>query len=295
MFFAVFCVTALVMVSFFSCSNQAPKASLKTDVDSLSYAYGVQLSEGLDYYLQQQRGMTLTDTVKDDFIKGFLEGSKITKNDKKAIAYVEGKAAGRQVASDFFANINDNVFYSDPSMSLNKSQLLAGFIAAVQNKNLLLKKEETQMFVQTKTGAIQTVLNEKLKTKNQDFLDSNKSQKGVTVLPSGLQFKVVSEGSGVKPTAKEDTVKVNYKGSDITGNVFESNDSITFPLDRVIPGWTEGIQLMPVGSKYTFYIPYNLAYGERGQMPKIKPYSTLIFDVELLDVSHAVPAPPIKK
>ncbi|MCL2651984.1 MAG: hypothetical protein FWD60_13315, partial [Candidatus Azobacteroides sp.] len=97
-FFAVFCLTALGMVSFMSCSAQAPQANLKTDIDSLSYAIGIQINgEGLDQYLQQ-RGVNLNDaTVKAEFIKGFLEGSKINKNDKKAIARMEGEAAGKQL------------------------------------------------------------------------------------------------------------------------------------------------------------------------------------------------------
>jgi FKBP-type peptidyl-prolyl cis-trans isomerase FklB len=288
MYSAVFCLTAFMIVSLFSCSAQAPKANLKTDIDSLSYAYGVQITEGgLDMYLQQ-RGVDMKDAAtKAEFIKGFLEGSKIDKNDKKTVAYQEGISAGKQVVMDMFAAINGNIFGSDSTQTLNKAQLLAGFVAALENKNLLLKKEDVPTYVQTKTEAIQAKMNEKLKADNQAFLDTNKGKEGVITLPSGLQYKVVSEGKGPKPTSAEDTVKVNYKGMDITGKVFETNDSIAFPLNRVIPGWTEGIQLMSVGSKYTFYIPYNLAYGERGQQPRISPYATLIFDVELLNVSHA--------
>jgi len=294
-FFAVLCLTALGMVSFLSCSAQAPQANLKTDIDSLSYAIGIQVTEGgLDQYLQQ-RGVNLSDaTVKEEFIKGFLEGSKINKGDKKAIARMEGEAAGKQLAVDMFAGINENVFGADSTQSLNKTQLLAGFIAALQNKKLLIKKEDVQMFAQSKTDAIQAKVNEKYKTANQAFLDENAKNDSVKTLPSGLQYKVISEGAGPKATAPEDTVTVKYRGTTISGKEFDKNDKAVFPLNRVIKGWTEGIQLMSVGSKYTLYIPYDLAYGERGRRPEIDPYATLIFDVELLGVSHAVPAPAAK-
>ena len=291
MFSAVFCLTALVMVSFFSCSAQVPQANLKTDMDSLSYAYGAQITEGLDQYLKQ-RGVDIDNAAsKEEFIKGFLEGSKINKDDKKASAHLEGLAVGKQVAADMLTNINGTIFGSDSTQSLDKSQFLAGFLASLQNKKLLISKDGIQAFVQTKTEAIQAKVNEKFKVANQAFLDENKKKEGVVVLPSGLQYKVVSQGKGEKPTAAEDTVTVKYVGTTISGKEFDKNDSISFPLDRVIKGWTEGIQLMSVGSKYTLYIPYDLAYGERGRQPNIDPYATLIFDVDLLGVSHAVAKP----
>jgi len=267
-----FSTAFIIIVSFFSCSAQAPKANLKTDIDSLSYAYGI--SMGLDEYLQS---IGIEGTAKDEFIKGFLEGSKANKDDQKAKARLEGKMIGRQAAVDMFPRIDRNVFGSDSTHSLNKTQFLAGLLASIQNKKLLINKEEAGTFVQTKSDEIHKKPNEK-------FLEDNKTKEGVVTLPSGLQYKAVNEGSGPKPTA-EDTVTVNYTGKDISGNVFDSNEKATFPLNRVIAGWTEGIQLMSVGSTYTFYIPYNLGYGERGSQPNIGPYATHIFDVELLEIS----------
>jgi len=290
MFSAVFCLTALVMVSFCSCSAQAPQANLKTDIDSLSYAFGVQITGGtdLDQYFKMKG---IEGASKEEFIKGFLEGAKMDKKDKNAVARFEGLSVGRQITSDMFSSINENVFGSDSTQTLNKSQLIAGFLAAVQDKKLLIKKEDAQVFVQAKTDAIQAKVNEKYKVANQAFLDDNAKKDGVKTTPSGLQYKVVSEGTGAKPTAPEDTVTVKYKLSDIKGKEIQTNDKAVFPLNRVIPGWTEGIQLMSVGSKYTLYIPYNIGYGEKGRRPDIDPYATLVFDVELLGVSHAVPAP----
>jgi len=290
MFSAVFCLTAFVMVSFYSCSAQAPQANLKTDIDSLSYAMGIQITGGtdLDQYFKMNG---IEGASKEEFIKGFLEGAKIDKKDKNAIARFQGLSVGRSISSDMFSNINENIFGSDSTQTLNKSQLIAGFLAAVQNKKLLIKKEDAQVFVQAKTDAIQAKVNEKYKVAGQAFLDENAKKEGVVTTPSGLQYKVISEGTGAKPTAPEDTVTVKYKLSDINGKELQTNDKAVFPLNRVIPGWTEGIQLMSVGSKYTLYIPYDIGYGEKGRRPEIDPYATLVFDVELLSVSHAVPAP----
>ncbi|ETZ20080.1 FKBP-type peptidyl-prolyl cis-trans isomerase [Pedobacter sp. V48] len=120
------------------------------------------------------------------------------------------------------------------------------------------------------------------------FLENNKKQPGVQVTASGLQYQVITKGTGIMPKAT-DSVLVHYKGTLLNGKQFDSsydrNEPISFPLGNVIPGWTEGVQLMPAGSKYKFFIPYNLAYGERGAGQDIPPYSTLVFEIELLKVN----------
>ncbi len=122
----------------------------------------------------------------------------------------------------------------------------------------------------------------------QEFLAANKQKPGVTALPSGLQYEVITEGTGIKPLARN-SVTCHYHGSLIDGTVFDSSvergQPATFPLNRVISGWTEGLQLMGVGSKWRFFIPPNLAYGDRQTGSDIGPNSTLIFEVELLGVS----------
>jgi FKBP-type peptidyl-prolyl cis-trans isomerase FklB len=122
---------------------------------------------------------------------------------------------------------------------------------------------------------------------NEDFLSKNKEKTGVTVTPSGLQYEVIKMGNGPKPTA-ESTVKVHYVGTLIDGTEFDSSikrgEPAQFPVSGVIPGWTEALQLMPVGSKFKLYLPEILAYGSAGAGDQIKPYSTLIFEVELLEI-----------
>ncbi|CAN5591833.1 hypothetical protein BH09VER1_BH09VER1_41110 [soil metagenome] len=123
--------------------------------------------------------------------------------------------------------------------------------------------------------------------KGQEFLKENATKEGVKTTASGLQYKVLREGSGKQPMAT-DTVEVNYEGKLINGTVFDSSykrgESISFPLNQVIPGWTEGLQLMKEGAKYQFFIPSNLAYGKRGAGGAIGPDEALIFDVELIKV-----------
>ena len=125
------------------------------------------------------------------------------------------------------------------------------------------------------------------KKEGEDFLAANKSKEGVVTLPSGLQYKILTEGTGPKPTAS-DTVVCNYRGTLINGTEFDSSykrgQPATFPVGGVIKGWTEALQLMPVGSKWQLFIPSDLAYGERGPSPEIGPDSTLIFEVELMSI-----------
>lgn len=126
-----------------------------------------------------------------------------------------------------------------------------------------------------------------MKEAGEKFLAENAKKEGVITTASGLQYKVLHQGDGPKPKAT-DSVNVHYRGTLIDGTEFDSsykrNAPISFPLNRVIPGWTEGVQLMPVGSKYEFYIPYHLAYGERGAGGAIPPFAALIFEVELLAI-----------
>lgn len=125
------------------------------------------------------------------------------------------------------------------------------------------------------------------KAAGESFLADNAKKEGVVVLPSGLQYQVLKEGNGKKPSST-DQVKCHYEGTLIDGTIFDSsyqrNEPATFGLNQVIAGWTEGVQLMSEGAKYRFFIPYNLAYGERGAGAQIPPFAALVFDVELLKV-----------
>lgn len=169
---------------------------------------------------------------------------------------------------------------------LNKEILIAAFEKAFLGDSVQIKPEKANVKVQEFFSSISKVEGEKNKKVGEDFLAANKNKSGVVTLPSGLQYEIIKAGTGPKPTA-EDQVKCHYHGTTIDGKVFDSSigkDPVVFPVNRVIPGWTEALQLMPVGSKWKLYIPGALAYGERGAGQDIKPNSTLIFEVELLEI-----------
>ncbi|MEW6999771.1 FKBP-type peptidyl-prolyl cis-trans isomerase [Colwelliaceae bacterium BS250] len=183
---------------------------------------------------------------------------------------------------------------------LDKELLIAGFTESI-NGAAQLEEDEIRTIlmaldkeVNDKKAAAATLANEKNVTAGQEFLATNAIVEGVLVTESGLQYQVLTAAEGAKPVAT-DTVKVHYKGTLIDGTTFDSSydrgEPIEFPLNGVIPGWTEGVQLMNVGSKYKFVIPSDLAYGPNGTGP-IPGNATLVFEVELLDIVTAAPAAP---
>jgi FKBP-type peptidyl-prolyl cis-trans isomerase FkpA/FKBP-type peptidyl-prolyl cis-trans isomerase FklB len=176
-----------------------------------------------------------------------------------------------------------------PGDPLSTEVLLSAFSTALNgdSANFQMTTEEAQKFMQSYFTAIQAREAEKVKEEGTKFLEENKAKSGVITTESGLQYQVITEGTGAKPVAT-DRVKVHYTGTLIDGTVFDSSvdrgEPATFGVDQVIKGWTEGLQIMPVGSKYIFWIPSELAYGERGAGQNIKPNSVLKFEVELLEI-----------
>ncbi|MBL9160896.1 MAG: FKBP-type peptidyl-prolyl cis-trans isomerase [Verrucomicrobiales bacterium] len=180
---------------------------------------------------------------------------------------------------------------SDRGIEIDQAQFMAAFQSVLEKKEPLLNEDE----VSAAFSENQKMLDAKNVTgpdkenldKGNAFLAENAKKEGVKTTASGLQYEVIKEGDGAKPKAT-DEVKVHYHGTLIDGKVFDSSvergEPAEFPLNRVIPGWTEGVQLMSKGSKYRFFIPYDLAYGDRGAGADIKPYSALVFEVELLDI-----------
>ena len=170
---------------------------------------------------------------------------------------------------------------------LNKDILVAAFEKAFRGDSVQIKPENANAAVQAFFAEVSKVEAEKNLKEGEDFLAANKSKDGIVTLPSGLQYEIIKAGTGAKPTA-EDQVKCHYHGTTIDGKVFDSSvdrgEPAVFPVNRVIPGWTEALQLMPIGSKWKLFIPAALAYGERGAGQDIKPNSTLIFEVELLEI-----------
>lgn len=174
-----------------------------------------------------------------------------------------------------------------PGGESNIDALIDGFVTAMKDSaGLKMTPEAAQAFVQDFMMNIQMKEAATTQEEGEKFLAENKTKSGVVTTASGLQYQVITEGTGAKPTA-ESSVKVNYTGKLLDGTVFDTSEGkepIVFNVNQVIPGWTEVLQLMPVGSKYTVWIPSNLAYGPNGAGQVIKPNSTLMFEVELLGI-----------
>ena len=282
----VFFAAIVAAAGLASCTSQAPKANLKSEIDSLSYMMGVTNTQGLSDFAEQRLGVDSTNYA--DFVRGIQDG--IHKTGKQEKAYIAGIQIGQQVSGDMIDNINMQLFGNDSIQSLSKDNFLAGFIAAVK-KGAVVSVEDAQAYVKEHTEAIKAKALEakygENKAAGEKFLAENKTKEGVITTESGLQYKVIKAGKGEIPT-KESSVKVNYKGTLIDGTEFDSsykrNAPATFRADQVIKGWTEALTMMPVGSKWELYIPQELAYGARETGGQIKPFSTLIFEVELLEI-----------
>lgn len=199
--------------------------------------------------------------------------------DEQKVSYGIGLMEGKRFKQDF--NVDVDAF-------------TAGLKASTSGEKALMTEDEIKTTIQAfgqklmaKREEEQKALGEKNKTASAAFMTENGKKEGIKTTASGLQYKVVTEGKGAKPKA-DDTVEVNYKGTLIDGTEFDSSykrgQPVTFPVNGVIPGWTEALQLMPVGSKFELFIPSDLAYGPGGTGGVIGPNQALIFEVELLDI-----------
>ena len=206
-----------------SCGNGTPKANLKSDIDTLSYTVGMAQSRGLKEYLQTR--MNVDTTFIDEFIKGINEGANAG-DDKRKTAYYTGLQIGQQLSTQLVKGVNYNAFGSDSTKTISLKNLLAGFLTGVKGKKGIMTIDQAQMIAQEKMKTIKAASMEKEfganKVAGEKFLAENKKKPGVVTLPSGLQYKVIKEGSGAIPS---DTtmVKVHYEGRTIDGKVFESS------------------------------------------------------------------------
>ena len=285
---AIVATMAISATTFMSCGNSTPKADLKNDVDSMSYAMGYSQTQGLKEYLVGR--MQIDTTYMDEFLKGLNVGASAG-DDKKKAAYYAGIQIGQQISNQMIKGINSEVFGEDSTKSISLKNFLAGFAAGTTGKgSVKMTMEEAMKLAQTKMSQIKTQSMEKQyganKAAGEKFLKENAKKPGVITMPSGLQYKVIKVGNGPMPKDTS-TVVVNYEGKTIDGKVFDSSytkkEPVTMRVNQVIPGWTEALLRMPEGSAWEVYIPQNLAYGER-EAGQIKPFSTLVFKIELLKV-----------
>lgn len=284
---ASFLMVIAAAAGFASCTAQSPKATLKSDVDSISYSYGLTQTDGFKEFLARQRGVDTT--YIDQVVKGILDGAN-GKDIAKQKAYAVGAEIGEMISQHWIPNMNREAFGDDTTKTITLANLVAGFIDGTLGKGEKISMEDARSLVEATRTAAQEREAEKRFSANREegekFLAENKTKEGVQVTASGLQYKIIKQGTGAKPTANQ-KVKVHYKGTLLDGTEFDSsykrNEPTTFAADQVIKGWTEALTMMPVGSKWELYIPQELAYGSRN-MGKIKPFSALIFEVELIEI-----------
>ena len=262
--------------------EQDAQIKLVSPSDSISYAAGMAATDGLVPYLQQQLGVDTANMA--EFVKGFKE-AQLRVKDPAFKAY----SAGMQIAS----MVNDRIM---PNMktgfvgskdSINNAIFNEGFIAALNNDSTLFTQKQASKMYSDRRTAINDSKNAVYKKENEDWLKTNAQKEGMKTTASGLQYKVLVAGKGVTPKAT-DKVTVKYEGRMIDGTVFDSSykrnpQTTSFHSNEVIKGWTEALTMMPVGSKWEICIPQELAYGSR-QAGQIKPYSTLVFTVELISI-----------
>lgn len=278
-----FMIIALALVA--SASSFKAAAQLRTSSDSVSYAAGKALTNGLIPFLLQQKVDT---ALMADFVRGFNEAVKCT-DDPKQKAYMVGMSIAQQVNERMLPGVRKE-FEQTPD-SIIAELFYRGFTDALLGDTTLFTQARAEDYFTAKQQADKAIREEKLYGPIRDagikFLEENAKKDGVITLPSGLQYKVLVQGTGEVPQSS-DKVKVHYEGRLLDGTVFDSSykrdEPTEFTPSQVIKGWSEALTMMPVGSKWQLYIPYELAYGERGAGADIKPYSMLIFDVELLDI-----------
>ena len=294
--FAAIAAVAAIMIS--SCGNSAPRASLKTDIDTLSYAIGMAQTQGLKEYLVGN--LEIDTTYMAEFIKGLNEGANAGDNKKKA-AYYAGVQIGQQIANRMMKGINHEVFGDDSTQTISLRNFMAGFISGTTGKNGLMTVDSAQMVAQSLISTVKSKVLEKTYGPNREagekFLAENAKKEGVKMLANGVQYKVIKEVTGAIP-ADTSLVKVHYEGRLLNDSVFDSSykrgEPTIFRANQVIKGWTEALIHMPAGSVWEVYIPQDQAYGEREQNI-IKPFSTLIFKIELIEVNPKREANPRRR
>ena len=276
-------IVTMMSVCMGSCDYSFRRTQLKTEIDTLSYFYGWSRTEGIMNYLVGQAGV---DTAYlNAFFKGFRDGA--SNYNPKDVAYAEGVRIAQMINNMWVENLNNELFLDDSSLTVNRKALLVGFYNGIKHYD-----EAKILSANTYLQANMNDIKERSLLKkyaesivaNESFLAENKKKEGVQTTESGLQYKIIQEGKGAIPDISS-KIKVQYKGTLIDGTEFESSGDgpISMRVNQLVKGWSEALQMMPVGSRWELYIPNELAYGSHGQS-YVPPFSTLIFDVELVAI-----------
>ena len=274
-------VAGMAVALLASCGGVGTGKVVMNDVkDTISYAIG--MGRAVRVYRNQLPGDIIDTITVKSFIKGFLDAAANT-DDMDKLAYALGYEIGCQEMTQAYVGLSDNLF--GPGETFNKDNYVSGFRDGIIGIDDVMTFDEAD---ETASRLYEVLLQrqfDRVREENTAYYEAKAKEEDIVKTPSGLLYQVIKLGDGgPKPTAESD-VSVRYRGEFIDGRVFdESTTPITLNLGGVIKGWTEGLQLMSVGDKYRFIIPYNLGYGENGYGTDIKPYSTLIFEVELVSI-----------
>ena len=263
-------------------TEQAAPVQLISQSDSLSYAAGMFTTRGLMDYVKQQYGVDSTNVAS--FVEGLKEGIA-RKNDKQFNAHNAGLQIAQMLETRIYPNVSNDV--KGTPLTIDSLTFNQGFINAVLGDTVVMKQDAANKYFETTMKTAKKQAEEAYKAENEAWLKNNATKPGVVTLPSGLQYKVITEGKGAV-ASKDDEVTVRYAGHTIDGKEFDSSykrnpDTTKFRPNQVIKGWTEALCMMPEGSKWELYIPQDIAYGSR-PAGSIKPYSTLVFTVEVVKV-----------
>ena len=270
-----------------SCTSSTPKADMKNDVDSLSYSIGMAQTQDLKPYLVNRLGVDTAYIA--EFVKGLNEGANAG-DDKRKVAYYAGINIGQQISQQMVKGVNYEVFGNDSTQTISLQNFMAGFIAGVTGKDGVMTLEQaqevaTKMMKEVKARSLEKTYGEN-KAAGEKFMAEIAKKPGIKKLDNGVYYEVITEGKGEIP-ADTSRVKVNYEGKLINDTIFDSsyrrNSPATFRCNQVIPGWTEALTHMPVGSTWMVYIPQEQGYAER-EAGQIKPFSALKFKIELLSI-----------
>lgn len=282
-------LVAATVIGLGSCGKSTPKADLKNEIDTVSYAYGIACTTGLEAYLVRNLGMDTTYMA--EFVKGLNEGVNAGE-DKKRIAYYAGIQIGQQLTNQMTKGINYQLFGEDSTQTISMKNFMAGFITAATKGKGIFTMDQAQQLIEVKSKDIKAKALEKQyganKKAGEDYMAKYAKGKDVKKLPGGVLYKVIKEGKGDLPSDTS-LVTMQYEGKLIDGTVFDSsykrNEPAKMRVRQVVPGFSEALKNMPEGSVWEVVIPQDKAYGVNGQ-GQIKPFSALVFKIELLKANR---------
>ena len=269
------------------------KLILKTEIDTISYELGM-ASSPADMLPDFLVRMGSDSACVAEYLKGFKESMNAS-NDAKSIAYEMGKQHGFTTKIQTLANVSQQIFGEGTEYSISIDLFLQGFLDVIEGRTRLtidgevITQEMAQMELQQR---IQSLMEKRESVEylpnrvaGENFLAEKAKEPNVKALEQGVLYKVIKTGAqGSKCPSLNNTIKIAYKGMTIDGEVFDESEGAEFPLNSLIEGWKIALPKMSVGSKWIIYLPHEVAYGSRGSLPYIKPYSTLIFEIELLSI-----------